>query len=90
MLINIIFFVTMIPATFLTMLWLAGEMMQAFEDFSEEVSILILMDLPFLSGNSSKVANPRKVSILILMDLPFLLLYQLLIPCTFQQFQSLF
>ena len=35
MLINIIFFVTIIPTTFLTMLWLINEMIQAFEDFQD-------------------------------------------------------
>ena len=35
MLINAIFFVIMIPATFLTMLWLSIELAKAFEEFSE-------------------------------------------------------
>ena len=35
MLINIIFFVTITPITFLTMLWLKDEMIQAFEDFQD-------------------------------------------------------
>ena len=35
MLINIIFFVTMIPIAFLTMLWLSKEMAQAFKEFAE-------------------------------------------------------
>ena len=35
MLINAIFFITMIPTTFLTMLWLINEMVQAFEELPE-------------------------------------------------------
>ena len=32
--VNIIFFITLIPTTFLAMLWLINEMVQAFEEFS--------------------------------------------------------
>ena len=35
MLINIIFFVTITPIIFLSMLWLINEMIQAFEDFQD-------------------------------------------------------
>ena len=35
MLINIIFFIAMIPTTILTMLWITKEMIQAFEDFQD-------------------------------------------------------
>ena len=35
MLINTIFFIAMIPTTFLTMLWLINEMVQAFEELPE-------------------------------------------------------
>ena len=33
--VNIIFFITMMPTTFLAMLWLSNEMVQAFEELSE-------------------------------------------------------
>ena len=33
--VNIIFFVTMLPTTFLTMLWLSKEMAKALKEFSE-------------------------------------------------------
>ena len=36
MLINIIFFITLIPATFLTMLWLSKEMVEAFKDLEKK------------------------------------------------------
>ena len=35
MVINIIFFVIMIPTAFLTVLWLSKEMAQAFKEFAE-------------------------------------------------------
>ena len=35
MLINAIFFIVLIPTTFLAMLWLSNEMVQAFKEFSE-------------------------------------------------------
>ena len=35
MLINVIFFVIMIPTTFWAMLWLSTELAKAFKDFSE-------------------------------------------------------
>ena len=35
MLINIIFFVTITPITFLAMLWLKDELIQSFEDFQD-------------------------------------------------------
>ena len=34
--VNIIFFIAMIPTTFLTMLWLKNEMVQEFKEFPEE------------------------------------------------------
>ena len=33
--VNIIFFITMIPTTFLAMLWLSNEMIKEFKKFSE-------------------------------------------------------
>ena len=33
--VNIIFFITMIPTTFLAMLWLSNETVQAFKEFLE-------------------------------------------------------
>ena len=33
--VNIIFFITMIPTTFLTMLWLSKEMKKAWKEFPE-------------------------------------------------------
>ena len=33
--VNIIFFITMMPTTFLTMLWLSKEMLQAFKGLEE-------------------------------------------------------
>ena len=35
MLINVIFFITLIPTTLLTMKWLVKEMIQAFENFQD-------------------------------------------------------
>ena len=55
------------------------------------VSILILMDLPFLSGDEEiYYTDDARVSILILMDLPFLSGYNIVGKKIRSEFQSLF